>query len=73
MSLMNKLITMTSEGKFSLIETVVDKLVKKQAAPKKPEEAKKEELPSSSASDDWTAVLAKPKTAATVAYPLKPI
>ena len=29
MSLMNKLITMTSEGKFSLIETVVDKLVKK--------------------------------------------
>jgi hypothetical protein len=43
---MNKLITMTSEGKFSLIETVVDKLVKKQAAAKKPEESKKEELPS---------------------------
>jgi len=64
---MNKLITMTSEGKFSFIETVVDKLVKKQAAPKKPEEeSKKEELTSYSASDDWTAVLAKPKTAATV-------
>ena len=69
---MNKLITMTSEGKFSLIETVVDKLVKKQAAPKKPEEeSKKMELSSSSASDDWTAVLAKPKTA--TAQPLKPI
>ena len=59
---MNKLITMTSEGKFSLIETVVDKLVKKQAANKKPEESKKEELPSKQASEDWTTVMAKPKT-----------
>lgn len=59
---MNKLITMTSEGKFSLIETVVDKLVKKQAVVKKPEETKKEELSSELASENWTTVMAKAKT-----------
>ena len=59
---MNKLITMTSEGKFSLIETVVDKLVKKQAVVNKPEETKKEELSSELASENWTTVMVKAKT-----------
>ena len=50
---MNKLITLTSQGKFSLIETVVDKLGAKK--PGKKEEKKKEEAPS----DSWTDVVSK--------------
>jgi hypothetical protein len=43
---MNKLITLTSQGKYSLIETVVEKLgAKKPSKPSKQEEKKKEESP----------------------------
>lgn len=61
MSLMNKLITLTSEGKFSLIDTVVDKLVKKvDEKPKKDEEEKKEVKKEVSA-DSWNEIVTKAK------------
>jgi hypothetical protein len=61
LSLMNKLITLTSEGKFSLIDTVVDKLVKKvDEKPKKDEEEKKEVKKEVSA-DSWNEIVTKAK------------
>ena len=53
---MNKLITLTSQGKYSLIETVVEKLgAKKPSKPSKQEEKKKEESPV----DQWSEVVSK--------------
>jgi hypothetical protein len=56
MSLMNKMINLTTEGKYSLIETVVDKLTKKQEA-KKTEKKEKKKEPAQA--DDWVSVLSK--------------
>ena len=59
MSLMNKLITLTSEGKYSLIDTVVEKLGAKKPSKSsnKEEEKKKEEKPV----DSWADVVSKSK------------
>jgi hypothetical protein len=56
---MNKLITLTSEGKYSLIDTVVEKLGAKKPSKSsnKEEEKKKEEKPV----DSWADVVSKSK------------
>ena len=53
---MNKMITLTSEGKYSIIETVVDKMAKKQEAKKTEKEENKKE-PAQTA--DWASALSK--------------
>ena len=56
MSLMSKMISLATEGKYSLIETVIDKITKKQETKKsgKEEKKKSEAGPSNGNDQSWS-------------------